>query len=185
MRMSSPNSCPGIFEKIYSGQIPGRLPYVNERHGIGVVMDIKPAAQGHLVVFPAACVPHMDSEDMPSTLSDKLFTVGKFAGRALRLAVPDAPYIGQLVAGNEVPHAHLHRVPGDPDADWLKRLGKVDGMPRLTQDPEETPRIYDALTSPDAQELWAECDARLDELGEPDQLTLCALMALGRNVATV
>lgn len=178
MPVSNINSCYGIFEKIYGGWIPSRSPYTNDEHGIGVSLDISPAALGHLVVFPVACVPRVYDPEMPTSLRNKLFTVAAFASRVLEQAYPEAPYVSTVTAGKEIPHAHIHVLPGEDNADPFKRLGKVRDMPRLHPDPEVMNGIYAVLTTPAAKEIWDACSAELDTLGPIDSLSAGMLAAI-------
>lgn len=97
---------PSIFARIMAGEIPCEKILEDDR--FFAFLDIRPIAPGHTLVVPRAQV-------------DKLYDLGPedlaaflpFAARvsrALEKAVPCAR-VGMLVAGFEVPHAHLHLVP--------------------------------------------------------------------------
>jgi histidine triad (HIT) family protein len=97
---------PSIFTRIIRGEIPCEK--LLEDDSFFAFLDIRPIAPGHTLV-------------VPKTQTDKLFDLGAddLAGmlpfaqrvaRALEKAVP-CRRIGLMVAGFEVPHAHLHLVP--------------------------------------------------------------------------
>jgi histidine triad (HIT) family protein len=110
MNASSPT--PSIFTRIIAGEIPCEKILEDER--FFAFLDIRPIASGHTLVVPKA-------------QTDKLFDLGAddlagmlpFAQRvakALEKAVP-CQRIGVMVAGFEVPHAHLHLVPIQREGD--------------------------------------------------------------------
>ena len=75
-------------------------------------------APGHTLVVPREEVDHWI--DLDSDLADHLFTVSKKIGKALDLGFKPKK-VGLMIAGLEVPHAHIHVIPmegmHDLDAD--------------------------------------------------------------------
>ncbi len=71
-------------------------------------MDIHPVAEGHVLVVSKVQVEFvwdLESDDYTALMS----TVQK-VGRRLRDVI-GKPYVGQVVVGTDVPHAHVHVVP--------------------------------------------------------------------------
>jgi len=111
-----------IFTKIIKGEIPSHKIYEDDK--TYAFLDIHPKTPGHTLVIPKKQVEFvwdLDEEDYAAVMA----TVKKVA---LRLKeVMGGPYIGELVVGIDVPHAHVHvytfanieesrRIP-DPNAD--------------------------------------------------------------------
>lgn len=138
-----------------------------------------PVAEGHLGIASIACASSVDTI-VSRILHNKLATVAQFAGKALSKAYPDAPYIGELMAHNQIRHPHIHRFPGDEDADAFKRFSKLAEWPRLQLSPDHMDDIQGQLTSSDEmQELWQVCDNEVVSLGSPDEATVQSLKELG------
>ncbi len=95
-----------IFTKIIDGDIPGTFVHRDE-HCV-VFMSINPMAPGHALVVPIQEVDHWI--DCPPELSAHLFEVAHRIGRAQQAAF-GCERGGQIVAGYEVPHTHVHVVP--------------------------------------------------------------------------
>jgi histidine triad (HIT) family protein len=95
-----------IFSRIIEGSIPGTFVW---RDDLCVAfMPINPLAPGHVLVVPIEEVDHW--VDCSPALSAHLFDVARTIGRAQQAAF-DCERIGLIVAGYEVPHAHIHVVP--------------------------------------------------------------------------
>jgi len=97
---------PTIFTRIIAGEIPGVFVHRDE-HCV-VFMSINPLAQGHALVVPIAEVDHWI--DMPAELSTHVFDVALRVGRAQQAAFA-CDRVGVIIAGYEVPHAHVHLIP--------------------------------------------------------------------------
>ncbi|AZZ79889.1 MULTISPECIES: HIT family protein [Gordonia] len=92
-----------VFSMIINGDIPGRFVW---KDGEAVAfLTIEPVTPGHVLVVPRNEVDHW--EQMDSTLFAHLSGVAQKVGRAVKDAF-DAPRIGLLIAGLEVPHVHIH-----------------------------------------------------------------------------
>jgi histidine triad (HIT) family protein len=99
---------PTIFSRIIDGELPGRFVWRDER--CVVFLSINPLATGHALVVPIAAVDHWI--DLPADDAAHLMRVAHAVGAAQQQAFSPAR-IGLVIAGFEVPHAHVHVVPID------------------------------------------------------------------------
>ncbi len=112
-----------IFTKIIKGEIPSYK--VAEDDNCYAFLDINPLAKGHTLVVPKV------EEDYIFKLDDKAYSnlclFAKKVALALEKAVP-CKRIGVAVLGMEVPHAHIHLVPlqSEADLDFRKTKLKLD-----------------------------------------------------------
>ena len=95
-----------MFTRIIEGELPGTFVWRDAR--CVAFMSINPTARGHVLVVPVEEVDHWI--DAPDDLAGHLFAVAHEVGRAQQRAFSPTR-IGLLVAGYEVPHAHLHVIP--------------------------------------------------------------------------
>ncbi len=97
---------PSLFSRIIKGEIPCEKILEDDRYF--AFLDIRPINPGHTLV-----VPKLEVDEL-FALSDEILAsalpFAKIIARALKKSVP-CRRIGLLVAGFEVPHAHLHLVP--------------------------------------------------------------------------
>ena len=103
---------PTIFTRIIRGEIPCEKILEDDR--FFSFLDIRPIAPGHALV-----VPKIEVDNIFNLGSDYLRDMLPFAQRvakALEKAVP-CIRVGLMVAGFEVPHAHLHLVPLQSEGD--------------------------------------------------------------------
>lgn len=97
-----------VFTKIINGELPGRFVW---KDGSAVAfLTIEPVAPGHVLVVPRAEVDHW--EQMDTAAFTHLTDVAQKVGRAVKDAF-DAPRMGLLIAGLEVPHVHVHVFPAE------------------------------------------------------------------------
>lgn len=95
-----------VFTMIINGDLPGRFVW---KDGQAVAfLTINPVTPGHVLVVPRKEVDHWEQMDTASFLH--LSDVAQKIGRAVKVAF-DAPRMGLLIAGLEVPHVHLHVFP--------------------------------------------------------------------------
>ena len=95
-----------IFTRIIDGEIPGTFVWRDE-HCVAF-MSINPMAHGHALVVPIEEVDHW--VDASAELTAHLFEVTRIIAQAQRRAfAPER--VGVIIAGYEVPHAHIHVVP--------------------------------------------------------------------------
>ncbi len=97
---------PTIFSRIIAGDIPGTFVHRDDR--CVAFLSINPLAHGHTLVVPVAEIDHW--VDMPADLAAHLFAVSHRIGRAQQAAF-GCERVGVIIAGYEVPHAHIHLVP--------------------------------------------------------------------------
>lgn len=125
-----------IFSRIAAGEIPSYKVAEDDRYF--AFLDINPVAPGHVLVIPKK------EESYIFNLDDETYEgLMKFAKRvaaALEKAVP-CKRVGVCVIGLEVPHAHVHLVPLNSEADMDFR------KPKLTLPAEEMKRIADAIAA--------------------------------------
>jgi len=97
---------PSLFTKIIAGEIPCHKILEDERYL--AFLDIRPINPGHALVIPKKEVDYIFDVD-----DEMLGGMMVFAKRAAALIkrVVDCKKIGIMVAGLEVPHAHIHLVP--------------------------------------------------------------------------
>jgi histidine triad (HIT) family protein len=99
---------PSLFTKIIEGEIPGTFVW---RDDLCVAfMTIAPLRPGHTLVVPIEEIDHWI--DLPDELRDRLFAVSGMIATAIQDAFQPTR-VGLMIAGLEVPHAHIHLVPID------------------------------------------------------------------------
>jgi diadenosine tetraphosphate (Ap4A) HIT family hydrolase len=97
---------PTIFTRIINGEIPGAFVWRDDR--CVAFMSINPLRRGHVLVVPIEEVDHW--VDASPELSAHLFEVTRHIARAQAEAFrPER--VGVIIAGYEVPHAHIHVIP--------------------------------------------------------------------------
>jgi diadenosine tetraphosphate (Ap4A) HIT family hydrolase len=102
---------PSIFTKIINGELPGRFVYRDD--DVVAFLTIAPVRPGHTLVVP---VQEIDSWlDLPDQLRDRLFAVSQRVGAAIDRAFRPQK-VAVLLLGLEVPHAHVHLLPIDSEA---------------------------------------------------------------------
>ena len=109
-----------IFSKIASGEIPSYK--CAESDKFYAFLDINPVAKGHTLVIPRREVDYIYDMD-----DDELAEYQVFAKRvavALKKAFP-CKKVAQVVLGLEVPHAHIHLIPMNSEADVDFRREKL------------------------------------------------------------
>jgi histidine triad (HIT) family protein len=111
-----------VFSKIIVGELPARFVYQDDR--AVAFLTIEPLRPGHTLVVPREEID--DWLDLPPDLNAHLFSVGQKIGQALKRAFP-VRRVGLIIAGLEVPHAHLHLVPFDHMAEL--QFSRVDRNP--------------------------------------------------------
>jgi len=110
--LPSPSPTPSIFTRIIAGEIPCEKILEDDR--FFAFLDIRPISAGHTLVVPKVQVDKLYAID-DETLAGLMPFAGRVA-RALEQAVP-CVRVGMIVAGFEVPHAHLHLVPIQTEGD--------------------------------------------------------------------
>ncbi len=113
-----------IFSKIVSGEIPAHK--VAEDENYLAFLDIFPVAKGHTLVIPKKEVDYIF--DMDDDLYNGLQAFAKKVAIGLKKAIP-CQKVGVLVLGLEVPHAHIHLIPMQNEADVLNFSNKKKFTP--------------------------------------------------------
>jgi histidine triad (HIT) family protein len=109
-----------IFSKIAAGEIPSYKCAENDE--FYAFLDINPLAKGHTLVIPRREVDYIFDMD-----DDELARFQQFAKRvavAIKKAFP-CRKVAQVVLGLEVPHAHIHLIPMQSEADVDFRKEKL------------------------------------------------------------
>lgn len=101
-----------IFSKIVAGEIPSYKVAEDDRHY--AFLDISPLAPGHTLVIPKREVDYIFDLSDEEYAALQLFA--KRVATAQKKALP-CKRIGVAVLGMEVPHAHIHLVPLNSEAD--------------------------------------------------------------------
>ena len=101
-----------IFTRIINGEIPCCKLAENER--FISFLDIRPISRGHALVIPKQETDYLFNLD-DATLSE-IFLFARPIAKAIESVVP-CKRIGVIVAGLEVPHAHVHLVPVSGEGD--------------------------------------------------------------------
>ena len=113
-----------LFTKIIKGEIPSHKVYEDDK--TFAFLNIHPATEGHVLVIPKAQVEFVwDLE--PSDYQALMQTVQK-VGLRLREVI-DMPYVGEMVVGVGVPHAHVHLIPFENPTDMKSELDSPTGEP--------------------------------------------------------
>jgi len=112
-----------IFTKIIDGDIPGT--FVHRDELCVVFMSINPMTPGHALVVPIEEIDHWI--DASPELSAHLFAVSHRVALAQE-RVFGCERVGVMIAGYEVPHAHIHLVPTNDmsELSFANAAGSVD-----------------------------------------------------------
>ncbi|HCM43079.1 MAG TPA: HIT family protein [Candidatus Omnitrophica bacterium] len=95
-----------VFSKILSGEIPCHK--IHENNEFLAFLDLRPVNRGHTLVIPKKEVDYIF--DMDDTLLSNIMPFTKKVAAAIKKTIP-CKKIGIMVAGLEVPHAHIHLIP--------------------------------------------------------------------------
>lgn len=109
-----------IFSRIVAGEIPSYKVAESERYY--AFLDIAPLAEGHTLVIPKQEVDYLF--DLDADTYRGLWDFAARVARAQKAALP-CKRIGVAVLGMEVPHAHIHLVPLQSEADLDFRKEKL------------------------------------------------------------
>ena len=114
-----------IFSKIAAGEIPSYKCAESEK--FYAFLDINPLTVGHTLVIPRREVDYFFDLDDDELAEMQIFA--KRVAKAIKQAFP-CRKVAQVVLGLEVPHAHIHLIPMQTEADADFRREKL----KLTQD---------------------------------------------------
>ena len=101
-----------IFSKIASGEIPSYKIAEDEKYF--AFLDINPLVKGHTLVIPKEETDYIF--DVDDDLLAGMMIFSKKIAKAIEKVIP-CNRIGIAVLGLEVPHAHIHLVPINSEAD--------------------------------------------------------------------
>ena len=101
-----------IFSRIVAGEIPSYKIAEDDRYY--AFLDINPLQKGHTLVIPKHEVDYIFDLDDDELAGLQVFA--KKVALAIKRAIPCVK-VGQCVLGLEVPHAHIHLVPMQSEAD--------------------------------------------------------------------
>ncbi|GAB4395841.1 MAG: HIT family protein [Microscillaceae bacterium] len=109
---------PSIFTKIIHGEIPSHQ--IAENEDYFAFLDIQPIVEGHTLVIPKLEIDYIFDLDNQTLMGLHLFA--KKIALALRQTF-DCARVSLIVAGFEVPHAHIHLIPSNSmdDLSFAKR----------------------------------------------------------------
>lgn len=109
-----------IFSKIAAGEIPSYK--CAEDENFYAFLDINPVTKGHTLVIPRKEVDYIFDMDDEQLAAFQVFA--KKVAVAIRKAFP-CKKVAQVVLGLEVPHAHIHLIPMQSEADVDFRREKL------------------------------------------------------------
>lgn len=109
-----------LFTKIVNGEIPAWK--VAEDENYFAFLDIFPVAKGHTLVIPKKEVDYLF--DLDDEIYTGLQLFAKKVAIGIQKAIP-CKKVGVMVLGLEVPHAHIHLVPMQSEADLLNFSKKL------------------------------------------------------------
>jgi histidine triad (HIT) family protein len=116
-----------VFTMIINGDLPGRFVWRDDR--CVAFLSINPLAPGHTLIVPRQEVDHWI--DLDPDLHRHIMDVSRKLGRALHLGFKPSK-VALMIAGLEVPHAHVHVVPiegvHDLDADNANLAPNPDAL---------------------------------------------------------
>ena len=126
-----------IFTKIVKGEIPCHKVYEDDK--TLAFLDIHPVAEAHTLVISKLQVPtvwELDEENYTALMK----TVKKVAMRLNE--VIDKPFVGEMVVGVDVPHAHVHVVPFSETHELKRTLETATASTDHQQLAELAKRLY-------------------------------------------
>ncbi|SES30382.1 HIT family protein [Corynebacterium cystitidis] len=97
-----------VFTKIINGELPGRFIYRDER--VAAFLTIEPVAYGHTLIVP---VEEVDKwTDLDQEVWRDMNDIAQQIGDGM-IDCFGSQRAGYLIAGFEVPHAHIHVFPAN------------------------------------------------------------------------
>ncbi|MCI7311095.1 MAG: HIT family protein [Prevotella sp.] len=109
-----------IFSKIAAGEIPSYKCAENDK--FYAFLDINPLVKGHTLVIPRREVDYIF--DMEDGELAEFHVFAKKVAKAIKKAFP-CTKVAEVVLGLEVPHAHIHLIPMNSEADVNFRKEKL------------------------------------------------------------
>lgn len=125
---------PSVFTKILNGELPGRFVYRDEKSA--AFLTIEPLRYGHVLLVPIEQVDKWT--DLDSDLWLHLTTLSQEIGEAVKTAY-DTPRAGFIIAGFDVPHAHIHIFP-------TEKMSEYDFTKAMAMDATDPKAMDEAAT---------------------------------------
>lgn len=112
-----------VFTKIIHGELPCYKIYEDDK--VLSFLTVEPIHLGHTLVICKEEINHWT--EVPQDTYMHLHVISQRVGKAI-LKATGSPRVGQMVAGFEVPHYHLHLIPAwsIPDLDFKKAQKRSD-----------------------------------------------------------
>ncbi|AGF73390.1 HIT family protein [Corynebacterium halotolerans] len=121
-----------VFTKIINGELPGRFVYRDD--AVVVFLTIEPLRYGHVLVVP---VEEVDKwTDLDPRIWGRVNEVAQNVGRAVIEAFGSSR-AGYIIAGFDVPHAHIHVFPTD-------RMSEYDFANQMAADATDPAKMDEA-----------------------------------------
>ncbi|WP_018501963.1 HIT family protein [Parafrankia discariae] len=130
-----------VFTRIINGELPGRIVYSDE--SAVAFLSIAPVRPGHTLVVPRLEIDHWI--DLPDETVRAVWGAAAVVGRAID-TVFRPRRVAAMLAGMEVPHAHIHLFPIDSESQMSFALADADPDPAMMDDVAE--RLRAALAEP-------------------------------------
>ncbi|OGE72074.1 hypothetical protein A2617_02830 [Candidatus Daviesbacteria bacterium RIFOXYD1_FULL_41_10] len=128
-----------VFCKIIRGEIPSAKVFEDE--DFLAFLTINPINPGHTLVIPKKHISYVF--DMEDSELGKFLMVCKPIAKALEKAFnPKTGKIGIMVAGLEVPHAHIHLIPMESEGDLNFANAKSVSPDELSQNAEKIKKEF-------------------------------------------
>ena len=105
-----------IFTKIIKGEIPSHKVY--EDDNTLAFLDIHPKTTGHVLIVPKKQVEFV--WDLDEADYQALMAAVQKVGQRIR-DVLQLPYVGEMIIGMDVPHAHVHVFPFTTMEEYSRR----------------------------------------------------------------
>jgi len=125
-----------IFTKIINGEIPSYK--IAEDDKYYAFLDINPLAKGHTLVIPKKETDYIF--DLNDETLQGLTVYAKRVAKAIEKVV-ECKRVGVVVLGLEVPHAHIHLIPLNKEAD------ACFSSPKLKISNEELQQIAEKISA--------------------------------------
>ena len=117
-----------VFCKIVAGEIPSYKVYEDE--SFFGFLTIKPHTKGHTLLIPKTHFEEILVAD--DAVVEKIFLTGKkFAQKMKQIFNPDK--VAFVVAGQGVPHLHLHLIPINQESDLDPHIAKDANFDELKE----------------------------------------------------
>ncbi len=124
-----------IFTRIINGEIPAQKLAEDDR--FLAFLDIRPINPGHTLVIPKKEVDYFF--DLEDGLLESVMVFSRPVAKAIEKSVP-CKRVGVIVAGLEVPHAHVHLVP-------ISGIGDINFANARPADAEELADVAEKIRS--------------------------------------